>query len=304
MATCKQCGRYIKKRYSNETGYCYKCYKIFQYQKNKSDYNDINKNGGIFKMIDLTGKKDAEFLKERYQHKLNQQHGVIKSKRDFFYRMNHKLKTALGEIQRLASNMSADQEERSDLYKSLQNLLTKETNFEEKMMTASQKGRKVKSITINQKFKDSDIEEARFDSMMGYLEKYPKYASKSSFSEILEQIKKVEVGIKRTKQDMNKSVADALKEISYFPRNILEFRDFVKKYKDIYEEGNEKIKNCRYVKGLLFKLASERTKQDILIDTINHNPDHFETSVDRLEKEVKEAEDELKSLKKKFDLKD
>lgn len=253
-------------------------------------------------MIDITGKKDAEFLKERYQQKLNQQHRVVKDKRDFFYKMNHKLKAALGEIQRLASDMSADQEERSDLYKSLQNLLTKETNFEEKMMTTSQKGRNIKSVTINQKFKDSDIEEARYDNMLGYLEKYPKYASKSSFSEILEQIKKVEAGIKRTKKDMNKAVADALKEISYFPRNILEFRDYVQKYKNVFDEGNDKINNCRYVRSILFKMSSERNKQDILIDTINHNPEHFETSVNQLEKEVREAEEEIKSLKKKFNL--
>ncbi len=255
-------------------------------------------------MVDLTGKKDALYLKQRYQHKLNQQHGVVKDKRDFFYKMNHKLKGALAEIQRLASDMDADQEERADLYKSLQNLLTKETNFEESMLKTSQKGRKAKSIVINQKFKDSDIEEARYDGMMEYLEKYPKYASKSSFSEILEQIKKVEKGIKETKKDMNKAVANALKEISYFPRNIMEFRDYVKKYKAVLTEGKEKIENCRYVKSMLFKISSIRNKEDILLDTLNHNPEHFETSVNQLEKEVKEAEDEIKSLKKKFNLAD
>jgi len=250
----------------------------------------------------ITGKNDANFLRERYQQKLNQQHGVIKDKRDFFYKMNHKLKAALGEIQRLASDMEADQEERADLYNSLQNLLTKETDFEEKMLKTSQNGKKVKSIIINQKFKDSDIEEARYDTMKDYLEKYPKYASKSSFSDILEQIKKVESGIKKTKKDMNKSVADALKEISYFPRNFLEFRDYVNKYKQILEEGKQKTENNKYVKGFLFKFLSEEDKQGLLIDTMNHNPEHFETSVNQLEKEVQEAENEIKSLKKKFNL--
>lgn len=254
-------------------------------------------------MVDITGKKDAKFLKEKYQQKLNQQHAVIKNKRDFFYKMNHKLKGALGEMQRLASDMETDQEERSDLYNSLQNLLTKETSFEEKMLKTSQKGRKVKSITINQKFKDSDIEEARYDTMMTYLEKYPKYASKSSFSEILEQIKKVESGIKRTKKDMNKAVADALKEIAYFPRNVMEFRDLVKKYRDVFEEGVEKINNSRYVKSIMFKMLSEKSKQELLIDTINHNPEHFETTVNQLEKEFKESEKEINSLKKKFNIK-
>ena len=102
---------------------------------------------------------------------------------------------------------------------------------------------------------------------------------------------------------MNKAVADALKEISYFPRNILEFRDYMKKYRTVFDEGNEKINNCRYVKSIFFKISSERNKQSILIDTINHNPEHFETSINQLEKEVKEAENEIKTLKKKFNLK-
>jgi len=255
-------------------------------------------------MIDITGKKDAMFLKERYQSKLNYQQGAIKNKRDFFYKMNHKLKNALGEIQRFTSDLDADSEERSDLYNSLQNLLTKETTFEEKMLKTLQKGRKIKSITINQKFKDSDVEEARFDGMMQYLNKYPKYASKSSFSQLLDEIKRVESGIKKTKKELNKSISDALKEISYFPRNILEFRDLIEKYKFLLEEGTKKIENCRYVKGMLFKMSSERNKQDILIDTINHNPKHFETTINRIEEEVKDANKEIKSLKKRFNRED
>lgn len=295
MAICNKCGRHIKHQYANQTGLCFNCYKKFNSSKTA-------KVGGFSMIEKITGKNDAKFLRERYQQKLNQQHGVINNKRDFFYKMNHKLKAALGEIQRLASDMEADQEERADLYNSLQNLLTKETTFEEKMLKTSQSGKKVKSIVINQKFKDSDIEEARYDNMMNYLEKYPKYASKSSFSELLEQIKKVEAGIKSTKKDMNRSVADALKEISYFPRNILEFRDLVDKYKQVLEEGKQKTENNRYVKGFLFKFLSEEDKHGLLIDTINHNPEHFESSVNQLEKEVKEAENEIKSLKRRFNL--
>ena len=253
-------------------------------------------------MKDLTGKKDVKFLKARYQDKLDQQHRVVKDKRDFFYKMNHKLKTAMADVQRLASDMDADQEERVNLYASLQNLLTKETNFEKEMLQTAQKA-KPKSVTIKQKFKDSEIDEQRIDSMMSYLEKYPKYASKSSFSEILAQIKVVEAGIKRTKKDMNRAVADALKEISYFPRNVIEFKDFVKRYREVYDEAVDKINNSRYVKGMLFKLLSEEEKHALLIDTLHHNPEHFENSVTQLVKEFDDAEKTIKSLKKKFGLK-
>jgi len=283
---------------------CFRCFKRNgERGTNAGSSPKPTKPRGIFKM-DLTGKKSAKFLKERYQRKLNQQHKVVKDKRDFFYRMNHKLKKSLSEIQEFASNLEADLESRASRYNSLQNLLNKETDFEERMWKTTQKSQKVKSVTVNQKINNSEIEEAKFDSMMQYLEKYPKYASKSSFSKLLDEIKEVESGIKRTKKNLNKAVAEALKEISYFPRNIVEFRDYVKKYTNVLREGSEKVNNSRYVKGLLFKFLSEEDKQELLIDTLNHNPEHFENSVNQLEKEVNQAEKEIISLKKKFNLKE
>ena len=147
-------------------------------------------------MVDLTGRKDAKNIKERYQHEINQAHGRVKSKVEWLYKMNHKLKWAMSETERLGKDIVANEEERKKLYESLSNLLKEETNFEEKMWKTTQKGKKVKAITINQKFKDSDIEEARYSDMMDYLRRYPKYASKSSFSTILNKITEIEKGIK------------------------------------------------------------------------------------------------------------
>ena len=139
--------------------------------------------------------------------------------------MNHKLKYALSDAQKFKKDIIADEEEKVKLYESLGNLLNKETNFEKEMWNTTQKGRKVKSITIKQKFKDSDIDTARFDAMQDYLKQYPEYASKSSFRTILNKIGEIEEGIKLTKKKYNEEVSRVLRELAYFPRNIMEAED-------------------------------------------------------------------------------
>jgi hypothetical protein len=291
---CKKCNRFIKAKYAYGTGLCYRCYQ----NNNRRGVHHITEtptsNQGGIKMPDITGKKDAEFMKHRYQNRINEAHGVVKSKIEFLYKMNHKLKGATADVDRLKKDIKADEEERAELFSSLQNLLTKETDFEAKMWDKTQKGRKVKSITVKQKFKDSDIDEMRYDSMMEYIKKYPEYTSKSSFSTILSKISETEGGIKKTKKTYHEAISRLKKELAYFPRNLMEAKNKVKTYKDILAEGKEKLGGMRYLKGILFKLSSERKKLNVSLDTLNHKMHEYEDTINRIEEEVKAAEKEVK----------
>jgi hypothetical protein len=248
-------------------------------------------------MVDITGRKDARSIRNRYQHEVNEAHGRVKRKVDWLYKMNRKLKGAIYDIERLQKDIIANEEERADLYTSLQNLLEKETNFEMKMWDKTQEGRKVKSITIKQKFKDSEIEEARYDAMMDYLKQYPEYASKSSFSSILNKISDIEKGIKQTKKAFNEAVSRANTEIAYFPRNLMEAKNNIKTYKKVLDEGEEKLKSMRYSGSFFHKISSETKKLDVTIDTINHKIGEYEDTINKIEEEVNTAKEEISKMK-------
>jgi hypothetical protein len=255
-------------------------------------------------LVDITGKKDALFLKGRYQDRLDHQYSALVEKRDWLYMMEHKLKNARKEMQRLGADIEADEEERKKLYFSLNDLLDKEMKHEGGMFEKYVPAIENNSFSQHQRFKDSDIEEAIFGNVMSFLDKYPEYRTKDSFRNLINQIERVESGIKTTKKQMNSAVADALTEISYFPSNILDFRLILSEYKNILAEANQRIGNCRYVKSFLFNLASEEDKQNVLMDTLYYNPEQFEKTVDVLESEVKQGEIEIQNLRRKFDLKE
>jgi len=238
-------------------------------------------------MIDITGKQDAIAIREEYQKALDFSHEAVKKQIGHLYNMNHKLKWGLSEIQKFKKDIIADEEEKVKSYEALGNLLNKETNFEKEMMKTSQKARGKLNVKISPKFKD--VDDVKFNAMQDYLDKYPEYASKSSFKRILEKIESIESGIKKTKKEYNRAVTDVLRELAYFQSNIMNAKDKVKRFKDQLKEANEKLKEMRFLKSIAYKLSSEREKRRVIINTLYYRIEEKERTIDELKKEVEKA---------------
>jgi len=237
-------------------------------------------------MVDITGKKNAIDVKNEYQKALDYSHEGIKKIVGHLHKMNHKLKFALADTQRYKKDIGADEDEKIKSYNSLNNLLKQEKSFEKEMMKLSQKG-KAKNISIKTKFKD--VDDVRFNAMQDYLDKYPEYASKPTFKKILDKISEVEKGIKDTKKKYNKEVSIVLRELAYFPKNIMQAEDRVKRFKDQLKEGTEKLKKMRYLKSVAYRLASERIKRQVNIHTLYYRVEENERIIQQLKKEVANA---------------
>lgn len=238
-------------------------------------------------MVDVTGKQDAIAIKEEYQKAPDYSHEKVKSNVEHLYEMNHKLKYAKAEAKKFKENMVADEEEKAKLYESLGNLLKQETNFEKEMMKVSQKGRKATTIKI----KNKDVDDVNV-AMRDYLDKYPEFASKSSFKRILDRISEIEQGIKDTKKKYNEQVSIVFRELEYFPRVIMESEDKINVFRKQLEEGKEKLKNMRYLKSVFYKLSSEKEKMKVNIHTLYYRMDEYEKTIQQLKKEVKETKEQ------------
>lgn len=239
--------------------------------------------------LDITGKKDAIAIKEEYQKALDYSHEAVKKQISLLYNMNHKLKWGLSEIQKFKKDIIADEEEKVRLYVDLNNLLNNEKNYEKEIMQISQKGRKNTKVTIKPKFKDSDIDDVRINAMQEYLDKYPEYQTKSSYKRILDKITEIESGIKKTKKEYNRAVTDVLRELSYFPQNIMNAEDKIKRFKDQLKEANEKLRSMRFLKSIAYKLSSEREKMKVNINTLYYRIEEKENTVKKLKEEVGRA---------------
>lgn len=238
-------------------------------------------------MVDITGKESAITVKDEYQKALDYAHEKVKSNVKHLYEMNHKLKYAKADAKKFKDNMLADEEEKTKLYESLGNLLNKETDFEKIMLKISQKGKK----SANIKIKNKDVEDVNV-AMRDYLDKYPEYATKSSFKRILDRISEIEEGIKNTKKRYNEQVSIVLRELEYFPRVIMEAEDKISVFRKQLKEGTEKLSHMRYLKSMLYKLSSEKEKMKVTIHTLYYRIDEYERTVKQLKKEVEETKEQ------------
>ena len=240
-------------------------------------------------MIDITGKQDAIFIKEEYQKALDYTHDQVKKKIKWLYGMNHKLKGNLSLIQKYKKDIIAHKEEKLDSYENLSNILSKEANFEKELFKIYNKKEKTNKIILKSKIKDSQIDDITINAIKRYLKKYPEYVSKSTFKKSIEKIDEIEKGLKITKKKYNRAISEVLKELSYWPRNLMQAENLVKRFNDQLKEGNEKLKSMRYLKSIFYKFSSEREKQKVNIHTLYYRMKEMENTIKQFKIEVNKA---------------
>ena len=227
----------------------------------------------------LSGRPDAIYLRNKYQTELDNACAAFVNMTHYVEDENQKLKDAYTYAQGKKQDIKAHEKERADLFDSLGNLLTKETDFEDRMWKTTQKGKKIKSLTVKQNIKESDVDEMRFDSMMDFLKQYPEYASKSSFKKVLDKIDQKEGEIRHAKKIYNDAVSKYNYFLSFFEKHIQKCEDKLEAYNFVLKEGTEKLDQCRFKKSIAYRFASEKEKAEVSLDTLNHRVDQFKNTL-------------------------
>ncbi len=245
-------------------------------------------------MIDIFRKKDAIAIKEEYQEALNYTHRKIDNKVKWIYMMNHKLKDNFALIIKYKKDIVADEEEREGAYNALGNLLKNEKGHEgnlweetTKMYKEIFKNRIGKGTKISQKTKRGN-QEVRFNSMIKVIDKYLEYQTKDAFRKIMEKIISIEKGIKETKKKYHKAISEVSGELLYWDRNIMEAEDLIKRFNNQLKEGTEKLKKMRYLKSIIYRLASEREKMKVNIHTLYYRVEERGNTIKQLKNEFEE----------------
>jgi len=201
-----------------------------------------------------------------------------------------KLKNAYNDSQRLKKNVEAHLEERKMLYESLDNLLSNEKGHEKDMWFETLKSRvaevKDRNITIIQKNKDTDIDSMSIGSTLDYPKQYPDSKIKDRYQKILTDIEDKEREIRKEREKYYSEVSAYNHFLTYFEKHIQKAEAKFSAYDAILKEGTEKIHESRYHGGILYKLASEKSKDEINIDTLSHRVDQFRDTLEIIKKDL------------------
>jgi len=241
----------------------------------------------------ISGMPDAIFLRNKYQTELDNAHASVVNMVHYCEEDNRKLKEAFNKAESLKRNIQAHETERERSYDSLGNLLNKETDFEEGMWKNTLDKNKVKSINVKQKFKDTGIDEIRYDAMNDYLRQYPEYTSKSTFKTILFDIRCKEREIREEKSNFNKSVSEYNYLLSNVEKSLRKAEDKIVAYHKILDEGQKKLGECKYINSIFYRMATEENKAKVTLDTLQHRMEQFTHTLDIIKSEFANAQRRL-----------
>ncbi len=132
---------------------------------------------------------DAKYWKDHLQNELNKRWGIFDKNLSGLTSEWEEFKKTHMEIAEANNNIETYKREWEESLTSLGNLLNKNTGHEQMMWEQTQKGREVKEMKITQKFKESDVDEMRFNNMMDYIEKYPELQAQKTIAESIENLK-------------------------------------------------------------------------------------------------------------------
>lgn len=234
----------------------------------------------------ISGFNDAVFLRNTYQVELDNAYEAIVKMVHYLEKESKRLKGYHNATPAIKKNIESHQQERHDLYTALGNLLNSETNFEKEMWKTTQESQNISTIHIKQKFTDSDVDEMRYNSMLQYLKRYPRYASKSTYSELQQKIEEKERGILREKKRYTEAVSNFNFNLSLFQKNIQKAEDKFIAYYRILDEGTNKLKGCRYNNSIFCQYASEKTKAMVNLNTLSHRVEQFRNTLILIKEEI------------------
>jgi hypothetical protein len=231
----------------------------------------------------ITGRSDAVFLRNKYQTELDNANAAIVNHVHYLEDKMKELKGAFDNAQRLKKNGDAHLEERKTLYENLENLLANEKGHEKEMWFETLKSRiqemKDKSITVIPKIKDSDVESMNIGSTLDHPKQYPDSKIKDRYEKILNDIEWKEKEIRKERESYNGAVATYNYFLTPFEKNIQKADDKFSAYDKILHEGKNRLNDCRYSGSIFHKLSSEKSKDEITLDTLSHRVEQFRNTL-------------------------
>jgi len=132
---------------------------------------------------------NAKYWKDHLQNELNKRWEIFDKNLSGLTSEWEGFKKTHMEIAEVGNNVETYKREWDESLTSLGNLLNKNTNHEKIMWEETQKTRGIRDMKITQKFKESDVDEMRFNNMMDYIEKYPELQAQRTIEKLVENVK-------------------------------------------------------------------------------------------------------------------
>ncbi len=243
----------------------------------------------------ITGRSSAIYTKRRYEDKLKELWSTFDKTMDGVSDQSSKLKKAYTNVPKLKKNVETNREEWHETLTNLGNLVNKLTEHEKGMWTETQKSRKVKGLKVHQKFKDSDVDEIRFNNMMDYIKQYPELQAKSAITEAAVSVNQKREKVINAQAELDGTIA----EYNYLLNTFEDLTDSadsgLKSFEELVKEAEVKVNKSPYNTNRLVHIGQTAYEREAtLLDLLE-----YRGGLENRKIALKRVRDELSEYKRK-----
>jgi hypothetical protein len=187
---------------------------------------------------------DAIYLKKVIKGELDQRWNTFDASIEKLGQEYEVFKKHHMEITEEEENLEITKEEWDESLKSLGNLLNKNTSHEKQMWGITQESSRTGDVKIKQKFKDSDVDEIRFNNMMDYIKQYPELQSKSTINRLLDDVKEKRAEVMDASKRYHANIKEANVYLNTAKKKLQKVEDELEAFEQMKKEGEEKVNNA------------------------------------------------------------
>lgn len=234
----------------------------------------------------VSGRTGAIYNKNREEGKLTELWDEFETALKDIDGKNDELKDVYVEIPALKKELDKKESEWHKELTSVGNILNKHTAHEKQMWDKTQSTRKVKGMKVNQKFKDSDVDEVRFNNMMDYIKQYPELQAQETIRTSINELQKERADIEAKNREYQQAIKTYNGILNKFEKRLQKTEDDLDAFEQRMKEAADRVNNHPYNKSKLFSaLKTDYEKQATRLDTLKY------------EGKIKERENKLGIIK-------
>ncbi len=204
----------------------------------------------------LLKRTDPVYWKKTIQTELDRRWTAFDTTADKLKADFEKFNRQAMEITEEEHNVETYTQEWEESLTSLENLLNKNTSHEKQMWDTTQNNRNVKGLKIKQKFKDSDVDEIRFNNMMEYIKQYPEMQAQKTVDKLVENVKAKRDDIVSASKTYRQAIKEANVYLNIAKSKLQESEDELAAFESMKKEGEQKVNEAQD-KGLVNKILNK-----------------------------------------------
>ena len=237
----------------------------------------------------LSKREEATSLRNKYQTELNNANASLVNEVHHVEREMRKVTLDYyNEAQALKADIKTRLTERKSLFDTLDAQIEKERGQEYELFKIKPQGTNITADRL-----PGEVHIGGLGSLgvvntasLKYLERYPSMASTPFVRDIIDKIELKEGEIRKKAESWHRAIAGFNRSLPEYKTCVIKCEENLARYHKVLKEGSDLINSCSYVKSVWFRMLSQKEKDAILVQTLQHTTEKWEHIIEEFKHDL------------------